>query len=63
MASVSTTTKLAFTIPEAVAASGVSRRTLYRYITTRELPHVKVGNRTLIRSSDLESFLDSRVIG
>ena len=54
--------KLAYTIPEAVEASGISRRTLYNFLSTRELPHIKVGSRTLIRVEDLKSFLDSRIV-
>lgn len=55
--------KLAYTIPEAALASGVSVRTLNRFLSSRALPHVKVGNRTVIRTADLEKFLDDRVIG
>ena len=55
-------TKLAYTIPQAVDACGLSRRTLYRYISDKTLPIVKIGQRTLIRSSDLATFIDQRLV-
>ena len=54
--------KLAYTIPEAVGASGISRSTLYTFIKTKQLPVVKIGQRTLIRHVDLSEFLDQRVV-
>ena len=54
--------KLAYTIPQAVDVSGISRRTLYRYISNKSLPIVKVGQRTLIRTADLVSFIDQRLV-
>lgn len=54
--------KLAFTIPEAVAASGISRSTLYTLIKAKELPIVKIGQRTLIRHADLSEFLVQRLV-
>lgn len=56
------TPKLAYTIPQAVDACGISRRTLYRYISDKTLPIVKIGQRTLIRSSDLATFIDQRLV-
>ena len=55
-------TKLAYTIPQAVDACGISRRTLYRYISNKALPIVKIGQRTLIRHSDLATFIDQRLV-
>ena len=57
----SSPTKLAYTIPEAVAASGISRSFLYKFIQNRELPVVKVGSRTLVRTEDLSRFLEERL--
>lgn len=55
-------TKLAYTIPQAVETSGISRRTLYRFISNKALPIVKVGQRTLIRHVDLSLFIDQRLV-
>ena len=55
-------TKLAYTIPEAVDASGISRSTLYTYIKAKQLPVVKIGQRTLIRFVDLSEFLNQRLV-
>ena len=55
-------TKLALTIPEAVNSSGISRSTLYTYIKAKQLPVVKIGQRTLIRFVDLSEFLDQRLV-
>jgi excisionase family DNA binding protein len=49
--------KLSYRIDEAVTATGLSRSTLYRYITKGELHPFKVGDCTLIARSDLEAFL------
>jgi excisionase family DNA binding protein len=54
-------TKLAYTIPQAVDASGISRSTLYTYIKAKQLPVVKIGQRTLIRLVDLSEFLDQHL--
>lgn len=55
-------TKLAYTIPEAVGASGISRSTLYTYIKAKQLPVVKIGQRTLIRYVDLSEFLEQWLV-
>lgn len=55
--------KLAYTIPEAVAASGLGRTTIYELIKRRELPIVKVGSRSLIRRQDLEAMLERKLRG
>jgi len=49
--------KIAYTIPEAVVASGLSRSMLYLAIGRRELSARKCGARTLILESDLRRFL------
>lgn len=53
-------TKLAYTIPQAVDLTGISRSTLYTFIKSKEIPVVKIGQRTLIRHVDLSEFLDQR---
>ena len=54
--------RLAYSIPQAVHSSGISRSVLYTYIKSRQLPIVKVGQHTLIRHTDLVQFLDDRLI-
>jgi excisionase family DNA binding protein len=51
--------KLAYSISEAVAASGVGRTTLYQEMNAGNLKAVKLGSRTLIKRADLESFISS----
>ena len=53
--------KIAYTINEAVAASGLGRTTIYELIKQRELTPVKVGMRTLIRRVDLEAMLERKL--
>ena len=54
-------TKIALTIDEAVAMSGISRTTLYALIKTGELTRVKIGARTLIRHRDLEALIERKL--
>ncbi|MDR2881213.1 MAG: helix-turn-helix domain-containing protein [Azoarcus sp.] len=54
--------KIVYTIPEAVAASGLTRTALYGLIRAGQLPRAKVGKRTLIRSADLQKLIDDRLI-
>jgi hypothetical protein len=51
--------KIAYTIPEAVQASGLSRSSLYVAIATGALHARKCGARTLILDTDLRRFLRS----
>jgi excisionase family DNA binding protein len=53
--------KLAYTIPEAVAVSGLGRTTIYELIKDGELPVVKVGARSLVRRQDLEAMLERKL--
>lgn len=57
------TEKLAYTVDEAAAAIGVSSRTIRRFMSTRELPIVKIGHRSLIRTEDLNQFVNARLVG
>lgn len=45
-------------IEDAVNLLPVSRRTLYRMIERGEIPIKKIGQRTVIRRSDIDSFFD-----
>ena len=49
--------KLAYQIPEAVVATGLSRSTLYEEIQAGRLRAFKVGGRRLILCAELQSFL------
>jgi hypothetical protein len=51
------TRKLAVTIPEAVALSGIGRSTLYKLFADGALVPRKSGKRTLILVSDLEKLV------
>ncbi len=48
---------LAYSIPEAVAVSGISRSRLYLEIKAGRLRAVKSGKRTLITADDLRAFI------
>lgn len=50
--------KLAYTIREAVAATGLSRATLYRLANAGEIALAKIGGRTLIRRAHIEAMLE-----
>lgn len=50
--------KLAYTIPEAVAASGMSRSSLYEAIKAGALLARKNGARTFILAVDLRAWLE-----
>jgi excisionase family DNA binding protein len=56
------TEKLAYTIAEVVAASGLGRTTIYELIKSGDLPRLKVGTRTLVRRVDLEALLERKLI-
>ncbi|KAB2720951.1 helix-turn-helix domain-containing protein [Brucella intermedia] len=52
--------KLFYSITEAMAAIGIKRTMIYSLINSGELKAVKVGRLTMIRSTDLQDFVDSR---
>ncbi len=60
-AQASTSARLAYTVADAVSASGIGRTTLYGLMGSGQLPFVKLGNRTLIRRADLERLLERHV--
>ena len=49
--------QIAFTIAEAVKASGVGRTKLYEAISMGRLPARKAGSRTLIMADDLRAYI------
>lgn len=51
---------LAFSIENAVHASGIGRSTLYNEIKAGELKILKVGNRTLIERDELRRWLATK---
>ncbi len=51
--------KIAYTVREAVQASGLSRSTLYVAIGSGTLPARKCGSRTVILETDLRRYLRS----
>jgi hypothetical protein len=50
---------LAYSIPDAVAASGLGRTRLYSAIKAGDLRTKKFGRRTIILVDDLKSFLEA----
>jgi excisionase family DNA binding protein len=51
--------KLSYRIPEAVAATGIARSSLYEVIKAGDLKTRKLGARTLIDRAELERFIAS----
>jgi excisionase family DNA binding protein len=47
---------IAFTIPDAVAYSGLSRSRLYTLIQSGDLPSLQIGGRRMIRRDALDAF-------
>ena len=50
--------KLSYNIREATAALGISRATLYRLMERGEIRPFKIGARTLMLRSELDTFLE-----
>jgi excisionase family DNA binding protein len=50
--------KLAYTIPEAIASTGIGRTKLYAFMRDGRIKHVKAGRRTLIKHSELVKLID-----
>lgn len=53
--------KLAYTVDEACEALTISRPTLYRLMRDGELTAIKIAGRTVIRTEELQRFLDTRM--
>ena len=49
--------KLALTVDEAAACTGIGRNTLRDLIRSRKIPVLRVGRKILIRTDTLENFL------
>ena len=52
--------RMAYSIAEAVQATGISRGQFYKLLHEGQLTRRKVGKRTLILREDLQNFLRSR---
>lgn len=57
------TTRVTLRIPEVADQTGVSVRTVGRWVTTGRLASVRVGGVVLVRPVDLEAFLAAHVEG
>ena len=49
--------RLAYSVREAVAVTGLGKTTLYALITSGSLPSRKIGKRRLIATADLERLI------
>lgn len=50
---------ITYTIANATRATGLSRSTLYNLMKAKRLPYIKVGKRTLLKISDIETLLEN----
>jgi len=55
--------KIAVTIPDAIALSGIGRSSLYKLFNEGKLTPRKSGKRTLILVAELESYIKSLPAG
>lgn len=53
---------LLLTVAEASKQLRVSERNMYYILQRGELPRVRIGDRTLIRTKDLREYIDARVM-
>jgi excisionase family DNA binding protein len=51
--------KLAYSIPETVAATGIGRSTIYKHIKAGTLRATRIGGRTVILAEHLTAWLNS----
>lgn len=49
--------KLAYSIPEAVRATSISKTTLYAHVASGRLKAVRIGGRTVIPADSLRAFV------
>lgn len=49
--------KMAYSIEEAAACTGIGRNTLRKHIEWKKLPVLKVGRKLLIRGDTMENFV------
>ncbi|AIL98108.1 helix-turn-helix domain-containing protein [Sinorhizobium meliloti] len=52
--------KLAYSVPEAAAMSGLSKDYVWKLVASGSLSSIKAGKRRLIRTEDLQAFLDEK---
>ena len=52
------TEKIAMTVDEAAGISGIGRNTLRQLISWEMMPILKIGRKVLIRTEDLDRFLE-----
>jgi excisionase family DNA binding protein len=50
-------------IPVAAERLGVSKSTLYHWISARSIPHVKIGQTVLFREDELEAWVEAHRVG
>lgn len=51
--------RLAYTIPDASAVSGIGRTAIYELIGSGELTAIKIGRRTLVTAASLRRLIES----
>lgn len=51
--------KLSYSIPQAVAATGIGRSTIYKHIKAGTLRATRIGGRTVILAEHLTAWLNS----
>ena len=59
---VSTTTKRLLTIPEAAAYLGLSKLTLYEWVSMRKIEYVKVGRLVKFDQRQLERWIEKHTV-
>lgn len=58
-----TAARVTLRIPEVAEQTGVSVRTVWRWVNTGRLASVRIGGVVLVRPADLEAFLAAHVEG
>lgn len=51
---------LAYSVPDAAKAIGVSKNTVWSLLRTKDMRSFKLGARTLIRADELRAFIDRK---
>jgi excisionase family DNA binding protein len=49
-------------IDQAAGVLGVSKLTLYKYVSARKMPFIKIGARVLFREDELSEWIDSKSV-
>ncbi len=50
------------TIAEVSSITRLSRATLYAYVCRKQIPHIKLGTRTMFSEHDIEQWIRARTI-